>query len=138
MSTDRVFAEDDLEALRRKYFPRVPWGPAGPVRRRYRARAAEPGRSLEEALTALAKAEGFIGPGREAISGGPEACLGAFRDRNGQDTMVFGHGLDAVWCDFALGPVGEDGWQELIVRSEEAENLTALAHAVGAARFRRI
>ncbi len=137
MSTERIFAQEDLEALRRKHFPRVPWGPEGPVRRRYRAQAAEPGRTVEDALTALAKAEGFIGPGREAVSGDAAACLAAFRERGGEDTLVFGRGPDAVWCDFALGPAGEDGWQELIVRTETAENLTALAHAVGAVRFKK-
>lgn len=137
MSTERIFAEDDLEALRRKYFPRVPWTEAGPVRRRYRARAVREGQTVEDALEALAKAEGFVGPGQEAVSGGGAACLAAFRARSGRDIVVFGRGLDVVWCDFALGPAGEDGWQELIVRSEEAENLTALAHAVGAVRFKR-
>lgn len=136
MLTGRVFADEALEALRRKFFPRIPWTEAGPVRRRYIARAAEPGRSVEDALAALAKAEGFIGPGEEAVCGGAETCLAAFRIRGERDILVFGRGLDVVWCDFALGPAGEDGWQELIVRSEEAENLTALAHAVGAVRFR--
>ena len=136
MSTERVFADDALEGLRRKFFPRIPWTEAGPVRRRYGARATEPGQTVEGALTALAKAEGFIGPDQQAVSGGADACLAAFRTRGERDILVFGHGLDAVWCDFALGPAGEDGWQELIVRSEEAENLTALAHAVGAVRFR--
>lgn len=137
MSTERIFADAALEALRRKFFPRIPWTADGPVRRRYGARAAEADQSVEEALTALAKAEGFIGPGEDAVSGGPEACLAAFRTRGERDILVFGRGPDVVWCDIALGPAGEDGWQELIVRSEEAENLIALAHGVGAVRFRQ-
>ena len=138
MARQRIFEDEELEALRRKYFPRVPWGPAGPVRRRYLARAAEDGRTVAQALEALAAAEGFIGPGQRAVLGDGAACLEAFRRRAGEDTMVLGLGLDAHWCDFALGPVDEGGWQELLVRSEEAENLTALAHALGAVRFKRL
>ena len=136
MSTEKIFDDPALEILRRRYFPRIPWTDEGPVRRRYRAKAE--GRTVAEALEALALEEGFIAPGERAISGGPEACLAAMRDRGERDTLIFGDGSDAVWCDLALCPADEDGWQELIVRSEEAENLTALAHAAGAARFRRV
>lgn len=138
MSTDLIFADPALEALRKKFFPRVPWTEAGPVRRRYMAHAAGEGRTVVQALEALALAEGFIAPGGHAVTGGPEECLAAFRRRGGEDTLVFGAGLDAVWCDLALGEPDADGWQELIVRREQAENLVALAHAVGAVRFKRI
>lgn len=139
MSTERVFAEDDLEALRRKYFPRIVWGTQGPVRRRYRTRAAE-GQQVLQALDALARAEGFIGPGQRAVCADGDGCLRAMRQKGADESvaMVFGQGLDVFWCDLALGPVGADGWQEIVVRSEEAENLIALAHAVGALLFQKI
>ena len=136
MLTDVVFTDPALEALRRRYFPRVPWGPEGPVRRRYIARAE--GKSVTAALEALALTEGFIAPGGHAVVGGPEACLAAFRRRGSEDTIVFGEGLDALWCDLALSVPDAGGWQKMIVRSEQAENLVALAHAVGAVRFRKI
>ena len=135
---ERVFDDPALEALRKKYFPRVPWTGAGPVRRRYLAKAAEAGRTVAGALEALALAEGFIAPGGRAIVGGPEACLAALQNMGEAETLVFGEGLDALWCDLALGPADDDGWQEMLVRSEQAENLAALAHAVGAVRFRKI
>lgn len=136
MSTDAVFADPVLEALRKRFFPRVAWGPDGPVRRRYLARAEE----LDAAavLEELALAEGFIAPGKRAVTGGPEACLAAYRQRSGEDTLVFGRGPEAHWCDLALSEPDADGWQELIVRSEQGENLIALASAVGALRFRRV
>ena len=136
MSTEKIFGDPALEALRKRYFPRIPWTDEGPVRRRYRAKAE--GRTVAEALEVLALSEGFIASGERAVTGGPEECLAAMQTKGGADTLIFGQGLDVVWCDLALGPADEDGWQELIVRSEEAENLTALAHAVGAARFRRV
>ncbi len=137
MSTEKVFADEALEALRRKFFPRVPWTAAGPVRRHYFARAVQDGQTAAQALEALAIAEGFIGPGRRAAVGDGAACLEAFRRRGEADMMVFGLGLDVFWCDFAFGPVDDAGWQEILVRSEEAENLTALAHARGAVQFRK-
>ncbi len=135
---ERIFDDPELEALRKKFFPRIPWTGEGPVRRRYMAKAAWEGQTVAEALEDLALAEGFIAPGGRAVTGDGEECLAAFRDRGGEDTLIFGEGLDAVWCDLALGPADEEGWQALIVRSEEAENLTALAHAVGAVRFKKI
>ncbi len=137
MAKERVFEDEELESLRRKYFPRVPWTGAGPVRRRYLARAAEEGQTAEAALAKLAEAEGFTGPEEETVIGRPETCLAAFRARGGRPQMIFGQGTDALWCDAAVGPADGSGWQELIVRSEEAENLVALAHAVGALRFRK-
>lgn len=137
MSTEKVFADEALEALRRKFFPRVPWTAAGPVRRHYLARAAQEGQTVVRALEGLAIAEGFIGPGSRAVLGDGAACLEAFRNRGGVDMMVFGLGLDVCWCDIAFGPADREGWQEILIRSEEAENLAALAHAVGAVRFRR-
>ena len=136
MSTNAVFTDPALEALRKRFFPRAPWGPDGPVRRRYLARAE--GANVAAALEALALAEGFIAPGGHAVTGGPEACLAAFRDRGGEETLVFGDGLDALWCDLALSAPDAGGWQTLIVRSETAENLIALANAVGAVRFKKI
>ena len=136
MSTEKIFDDPALEALRKRYFPRIPWTAEGPVRRRYMAKAE--GRTVAEALEALALEEGFIAPGERAVIGGPEACLAAMQDRGERDTLIFGDGPDAVWCDLAIGPAEEDGWQMLIVRSEEAENLTALAHATGVVRFRRV
>ena len=136
MSTDAVFTDPAQEALRKRYFPRVPWGADGPVRRRYLAKAE--GRTVAEALEALALAEGFIAPGGHAVVGGPEECLAAFQRRGGEDALVFGEGLDALWCDLALSAPDPDGWQTLVVRSETAENLIALANAVGAVRFKRM
>ena len=136
MLTDAVFTDPALEALRKRFFPRVPWTDEGPVRRRYLARAE--GQSVAAALEALALSEGFIAPGGRAVTGGPEACLAAFQKRKNEDTMVFGDGLDALWCDLALSEPDADGWQTLLVRSETAENLVALASAVGAVRFRKI
>lgn len=138
MSTGFALEDSELEALRRKYFPRVPWTGQGPVRRRYRVRAAKGG-SAAAALVRLAQEEQFIEPGQEAVLGNAAACLAAFRKRaaGGTVAMVFGQGLDANWCDLALGETDEEGWQEMIVRSEEAENLIALAHAAGALRFRK-
>lgn len=126
-------------ALKKKYFPRVPWTEEGPVRRRYRVRAAEDGRTASAALTELAGQEGFTAPDRPAVAGDAVACLAAFRDRMPEcgAGLVIGWGLDAFWCDLALGPADAEGWQELIVRSETAENLVALAHAAGALRFRK-
>lgn len=136
MSTKPIFDDPLLEALRKRYFPRVPWTEEGPVRRRYLAKAE--GQSVAAALEALALAEGFIPPGRRAVTGGPAACLAAFRQRDGEDGLVFGDGLDALWCDLALSAPDGDGWQALIVRSETAENLIALASAAGAVRFKKV
>ncbi len=135
---ERIFEDDDLEALRRKYFPRVPWTEAGPVRRRYYARAVREDQTVAGALEALAIEEGFIGPGRRAVTGDGAACLAAMQNRGGAETLVFGLGPDACWCDIAFGQVAGDGWQEILVRSEEAENLVALAHAAGVVRFKRV
>ena len=132
MARERILEDEELEALRRKFFPRVPWTVAGPVRRHYFARAVQEGQTVAQALEALAVDEGFIGPGLRAAVGDSAACLEAFRRRGETDMMVFGLGLDVCWCDFAFGPADGEGWQEVLVRSEEAENLAALAHAVGA------
>ena len=137
MSTERVFTDEALEKLRLRVFPRVPWTAEGPVRRRYRVRAARADQTAAEALEALAAAEGFIAPGRHALTGDGGACLAAYRRGDEADTLVFGTGTDAFWCDLALGQPDGEGWQTLIVRSERAENLVALAHAAWAVRFRR-
>lgn len=134
MSTETVFTDPVLETLRKRFFPRVPWTDAGPVRRRYMAKAE--GMSVAQALEALALSEGFLASGSRAVFGGAEACLAAFQKRQREDMLVFGQGLDVCWCDLALGEPDQEGWQEIILRSEEAENLAALAHAVGAVRFK--
>lgn len=137
---EAVFKLEDeaLEALRRKYFPRVPWTEQGPVRRRYRVKAAE-GESAAAELIRLAQNERFIEPGQSAVMGNARACLDAFGKKAADSSiaMVFGQGLDAHWCDIAFGPADEEGWQEMIIRSEEGENLIALANAAGVLRFRR-
>ena len=127
----------DLEALKKKYFPRVPWTEDGPVRRLYRARAAEGG--VLAVLAALAEREGFTEPGQETVSGGAEECLAAFQRKAAGEPvgMIFGETLAAHWCDIAADPPDGDGWQRMIVRSEEGENLTALAHNEGLLQFRK-
>ncbi len=137
MSTEFVFADDALEALRRKYFPRIPWTEAGPIRRRYLVRTAQPGQDVSDVLARLAEDEGFTAPGLQTVRGEAEECLAAFRERGAAALMIFGLGPDAHWCDLALGAEDSEGWRELIVRSEEGENLTALAHARRLLRFRR-
>ena len=126
----------DTEALKKKYFPRVPWTEDGPVRRVYRARASE---GVIGALTKLAEAEGFTEPGQETVSGGADECLAAFRRKAAGEPvgMVFGDSLAAHWCDAAADPPDADGWQKMIVRSEEGENLTALAHNLGLLQFKK-
>ena len=127
----------DTEALKKKYFPRVPWTEDGPVRRVYLARAEAGG--VLAALAALAEREGFTEPGQETVAGGAEACLAAFeRKAAGAPVgMIFGEALAAHWCDIAADPPDADGWQRMIVRSEEGENLTALAHNEGLLQFRK-
>ena len=126
-----------MEALKRKYFPRVPWTEDGPVRRLYRAKAEQG--SVLAVLTALAEREGFTEPGQKTVSGGAEACLAAFaRKAAGEPVgMIFGETLDAHWCDIAADPPDGGGWQRMIVRSEEGENLTALAHNEGLLQFKK-
>ncbi len=128
---------EELERLRKKYFPRVPWGEDGPVRRVYLARAE--GASVEAALMELARREGFVEPGGAVVHGGAEECLAAFRKKpaGGPAGMIFGTEPAAFWCDIAAGPSDADGWQRLIVRSEEGENLVALANCEGLLRFRK-
>ena len=130
---------EELEKLRKKYFPRIPWTAEGPVRRVYLARAAEGTASVCQVLMELALREGFIEPGGPAVLGGAEECLAAFRRKaaGGPGGMIFGTEEAAHWCDAAAGAPDSDGWQRLIVRSEEGENLTALAHGEGLLRFRR-
>ena len=138
MSTNMMLTEQEYETLRKKFFPRVPWTDDGPVRRRYLVRATSE-ESVVDALIWLARSEQFIGPGQEAVTGGADACLVAFRKRavDSGVAMIFGAELAAHWCDLALGEPDDEGWQEMIVRSEEAENLIALAHARGILRFRK-
>ena len=127
----------DTEKLKKKYFPRVPWTEDGPVRRRYCVRA-EGGDALA-VLAALAEREGFTEPGQETVAGGTEDCLEAFgRKAAGEPVgMVFGDRLAAHWCDIAADPPDEDGWQRFVVRSEEGENLTALAHNERLLQFKK-
>ena len=132
-------SEEELEKLRKKFFPRIPWGEDGPVRRVYLARTAERDMSVCAALLELARREGFVEAGGPAVLGGSEDCLASFRKKpaGGPAGMVFGAELSAVWCDAAAGEPDTDGWQRLIVRSEEGENLVALAHCEGLLEFRR-
>lgn len=137
MGNSSVLDDPLQEAVRKKYFPHVPWTEQGPVRRQYRARASQGGDVLR-ALEALAREEGFIATGETAVFCDGRQSFSAFQAKGDRDTLVFGTGPEALWCDLAAGPPGEGGWQKLLVRSEEAENLVALAHAVGAVRFQKI
>ena len=129
----------EQESLRKKYFPRVPWTELGPVRRRYRAKPMDGG-TAQEALVLLARREGFIEPRQKAVIGDAQECFAAFRRKPEDDAvgMIFGTETEAHWCDIACGRVDDEGFQELIVRSEEGENLTALAHAEGILTFKRM
>ncbi len=129
---------EELEKLRKKFFPRVPWDEAlGPVRRRYFVRAAS-GDALA-AVAALGEREGFTEPGQRTVTGDGAACLAAFREKaaGGPVGMILGTETGAFWCDIALGGADGEGWRPMIVRSEEGENLTALAHGAGTLYFRR-
>ena len=127
----------DPDKLKQKYFPRVPWTEDGPVRRIYRARAE--GSDVLAVLAALAEREGFTEPGQTTVLGGAEECLVAFERKaaGGPVGMVFGAETAAHFCDVAVGPPDADGWRRFIVRSEEGENLTALAHNEGLIQFKK-
>lgn len=131
--------EEERTALQKKMFPRVEWTELGPVRRMYRAKAADEAQSVLETLSALAKQEGFTAPGLPGVTGGSEETLEAFRRKAAGDDpgMVFGTDTQVYWCDIALDAPDSEGWQRLIVRSEEGENLVALAHNMGLLRFSR-
>ena len=133
-----MLTNEEEAALRKKYFPRVTWTENGPVRRLYKTCPTGEGDALS-ILLALAERELFIAPGQRAVTGGAEACLDAFRNKAADKSiaMIFGAGLDAHWCDIALEPA-EEGWQLMVVRSEEGENLVALAHSEGLLRFKRV
>ena len=130
---------NEREALRKRFFPRVPWTEKGPVRRRYMAGTADGDCSVPEALARLAEREGFTEPGQETVLGNAAETEAAFRKKadGGAVGMIFGTETDAVWCDIACGPAGAEGFCEMLVRSEEGENLTALAYCEGLLRFRR-
>lgn len=134
-----MLTEEERDALRKKFFPRVEWTELGPVRRIYRVKAAEKSETTLEVLSALARQEGFTAPGLQGVTGGAETTLAAFRSKaQGDDLgMVFGTELEAHWCDIALDAPDSEGWQRIIVRSEEGENLIALAHNLALLRFRR-
>jgi hypothetical protein len=134
-----MLTNEEQAALRKKYFPRVSWTEQGPVRRVYLVRTVTPGADVIQTLIALAQREWFIEPGQRAVVGNADQTLLAFRSRATDKTvgMIFGAELGAHWCDLALGAPDEDSWQTMIVRSEEAENLVALAHNEGLLRFRR-
>lgn len=131
--------DSEFERMKKKYFPRVPWTDEGPVRRMYLARSA--GQSdILSVLEELAVREGFADSRQRSVCGDAERCLEAFREKAGEGTvgLILGEETAAHWCDIAVDIPGEDGWQKLIVRSEEGENLTALAHNEGVLRFRRM
>ena len=132
-----IMSTEEETALRRKYFPRVSWTELGPVRRLYRVRPAGEGTALA-ALLALAERAGFIAPGQRAVIGGAAECLAAFRRRAADPSvaLVFGDSMAAHWSDISLAPA-EEGWQLMAVRSEEGENLIALANGEGLLRFKR-
>lgn len=132
-----MLTNEEEAALRKKYFPRVSWTENGPVRRLYKTRPAGEGDVLS-ILLALAERECFIAPGQRAVTGGAEECLDAFRSKAADKSiaMIFGDSIAAHWSDISLAPA-EDGWQLMAVRSEEGENLVALAHGEGLLRFRR-
>jgi hypothetical protein len=134
-----MLTNEEQAALRKKYFPRVTWTERGPVRRVYSVQAVTPGADVVQALIALAQREWFIEPGQRAVVGDADQTLSAFQNRATDKTvgMVFGTELEAHWCDIALSAPDAEGWQTMIVRSEEGENLIALAHNEGLLRFRR-
>jgi len=133
-----MLTKEEEAALRKKYFPRVTWTENGPVRRLYKTRPAEEGDTLA-ILLALAERALFIAPGQRAVTGGAEACFEAFRSKTVDKSvaMIFGDSLTAHWSDISLEPA-EEGWQLMAVRSEEGENLVALAHSEGLLRFKRV
>lgn len=132
-----AMTQDERAALIKKYFPRVPWTDDGPVRRQYLAKAVSGG-DVTAALAALAEREGFTEPGQRTVTGDADVCLAAFRAKSsGGVGMILGMEIAAHWCDIAADRPDADGWQPLIVRSEEGENLLALAHGEGLLRFRR-
>ena len=132
-----IMSTNEEAALRKKYFPRVTWTEDGPIRRLYKVRPAEEGDTLA-ILLALAERELFIAPGQRSVTGGAEVCLDAFRSKAADKSiaMIFGDCLAAHWSDISLEPA-EEGWQLMAVRSEEGENLVALAHSEGLLRFKR-
>lgn len=131
--------DSDFERMKKKFFPRVPWTDEGPVRRMYLARPSGQ-TDILSVLEELAVREGFADARRRCVRGGAEPCLEAFCEKAGEGTvgLILGEEPAAHWCDVAVGIPREDGWQKLIVRSEEGENLTALAHNEGVLRFRRL
>ena len=132
--------DEKQQKLRKKFFPRAEWTDQGPVRRVYLTCPADGSASSQEALAALADRAGFAGPGQQCVTGGAAQAWDAFERRadGGSDiALIFGTEADAIWCDIVCCPADEDGWQRTIIRSEEGENLVALAHAEGVLRFRR-
>ena len=134
-----MLTNEEAAALRKKYFPRVEWTDMGPVRRRYRVRPAAEGTSVTDILLALGEREGFIAPGQQAAVGDAGACEAAFRQKAADKSvaLIFGMETAAHWCDIAVADPDGEGWQLMLVRSEEGENLVALAHGEGLLRFRR-
>ena len=130
------FTEEE-QKLKKKFFPRVPWTEEGPVRREYLVRAADgSGTDAGALLAKLAVEFGFCDT---TVSGDAGVCRKSFADRAaGENTgLIIGTEAAAVWCDLSVCDAAEAGWQRLIVRSEQAENLTALAHEEELLRFRR-
>lgn len=134
-----MLTDEETAVLRKKYFPRVEWTERGPLRRLYRVRPAGEGASVTELLLALGEREGFVAPGQHAVTGDAGVCEDAFRQKAADKSvaLIFGTEMAAHWCDIAVDAPNEEGWQLMAVRSEEGENLTALAHSEGLLRFRR-
>ncbi len=135
-----MLTNENQKTLRNKYFPHVPWTELGPVRRVYLAKAAEdnaPG-GVIGVLEALARREGFLEPQQIAVIGDGDTAAAAFCRKPADNSvgMIFGTDASAHWCDIAADAPDGDGWQRLIVRSEEGENLTALSYDKGLLRFR--
>lgn len=134
-----MLTNEEAAALRKKFFPRVEWTEEGPIRRLYRVRPAAEGTGVTDILLALGEREGFIAPGQSAVTGDAGACFAAFRQKAADRsvTLIFGLEMAAHWCDIAVDVPDGEGWQRMAVRSEEGENLIALAHSEGLLRFKR-
>ena len=129
--------DEVLAAMKKKYFPRIPWTENGPVRRVFYTRAEQD--NVFEVLTRLAESYGFTETGKKTVTGNASDAFSAFYAKaHGEAVgMIFGNELNAYWCDLAVGSPDAEGWRKLVIRSEEGENLIALAHNEELLSFRR-